>query len=129
MAEGYNSSTQATGNIRASAILTGSYVAGTIIDTEGATQLILDVAFTKGSLTTAEIKVEFSPDGTTYYQESSSSVASGVDTVSLAYHQLSATGNYRIAIPVMDKKVKVSVKGTGTATSSLMAVDYIIGTN
>jgi len=59
-----------TNTIRASAILTNSYVAGTTINNANhEDQLIIYVDFTIGSLTSAELKVEFSDDDITYYQE------------------------------------------------------------
>jgi hypothetical protein len=53
-------------NVRTAAILTTSYVAGTILEnTEIYDKLAIYADFTKGSLTTAEIKVEFA--ATLYY--------------------------------------------------------------
>jgi len=76
-----------TKSIRSAAILTGSYVAGTVIDTGGIyNQGILNLQFTIGSLTTAEIKIEFSNDNSTYYQESNASVSTGTTTETLAIH-------------------------------------------
>jgi hypothetical protein len=121
-------------NIRSSAALTGAYVAATKL---GATydsgevslrnQLVLYVSFTIGSLTTSEIKVEFSHDDSTWYQESFSSITTTTDSLSLGVHQLSASGNYRIAIPIKDRFVKVSVKGTGDVTGSAMSIGAVIG--
>lgn len=114
--------------VRASAILTTSYVAGTVIDTEGIrNQLIVYADFTIGSLTDAQLKVEFSRDGVTYYQETFSSISSGTDTLSLGVHKMTATGKYRIALDVMDRYVKISAIGTGTTTSSLLAIDANVG--
>lgn len=122
-------------SIRSSAVLTGSYVAATVLGPQGGVpgadpvannQLALLISFTIGSLTSAEIKVEFSNDGTTYYQETSSSVSSGTSTDSLVTHTITATGNYRLLIPIVDRYIKVSAKGTGTVTSSLMAIDAIL---
>ena len=46
--------------IRASLVLTDSYVAGTVLDLASKyDKIALLVDFTKGSLTTAEIKIEF----------------------------------------------------------------------
>lgn len=116
--------------VRESAILTGSYVAGTVIEeTLGSNQLVLLVNFTKGSLTTAEFKVEFSPDNSTWYQETFQSVTTGTATESLGEHQISATGGYRISIPIKDRYIKISAKGTGTVTSSAMSITAIIGTD
>lgn len=116
--------------VRSAAILTTSYVAGTVIeDTHDFTQLVLLIDFTKGSLTSLEIKVEFSPDNTTFYQETAEVVSTGTSTMSLLEHTTTATGKYRILIPINDRFVKVSVKGTGTVTSSSVTVDALLGVN
>lgn len=78
-------------------------------------------------MTSAELKVEFSHDGTTYYQETFSAVSSTTSTDSLGEHTYSATGNYRIAVPIKDNYIKISVKGTGTVTSSLAVVNAALG--
>lgn len=119
--------------VRTAAILTNAYVAGTTITGVGGNgvhltnQLELYVDFTIGSLTDAQIKIEFSNDNSAYFQESASSISGGTDTISLLVHKLTATGKYRIAIPIKDRFVKVSVIGTGTVTSSSLAIDAIIG--
>lgn len=127
-------------SIRSSAIVTNSYVAGTIIqaNTSGdifdKSQLLLLVNVTLGSLTTADIKVEFSPDGTNYYQETYDAIgtatASAVTiTESLIQRSFAASGSYRIAIPILDAFIRISTKGTGTVTSSLVAITAIVGNN
>lgn len=124
--------------VRTAAILTNAYVAGTVIggETSGEksktneyNQLILYVTFTIGSLTSAQIKVEFSNDNSTYYQETAMFIAGGTVTESLAEHTITASGNYRIAIPMNDRYVKVSAKGTGTVTSSSLGVKAVLGVN
>lgn len=116
--------------VRAAAILTGSYVAGTVIENKGRSNT-LDIlaAFTIGSLTDAQIKVEYSTDGTTYYQEAGSAYSAGVSTEALEAHKIAATGNYqfRIAIPNVPY-IKISSIGTGTATSSSLAINAITST-
>lgn len=114
--------------IRASAVLTTSYVAATVIsNAEGFNQLVLYVDFTIGSLTTAELKVEFSDDGATYFDEIVETVSSGTATALPLVHAVGATGKKRYMIPIKDKYIKVSVKGTGTVTSSLMAIKAFLG--
>ena len=117
--------------IRESAILTNSYVAS---DARGLNdslvltdknQVILLVDFTKGSLTSMEMKVDFSHDGITYFQETSINISGGTGTVSLFEYTFTATGKYRIAIPIKDKFIRASVKGTGTVTSSLCEITTI----
>src|SRR3990167_2629180 len=110
--------------LRDSAVLTNSYVAATVLGPKGVSvqadpvmnnQLLLYIDFTLGSLTTASVKVEFSDDGVTYSQETGSSLVSGVSTETLESHLLSATGKYRLAIPIADRYIKVSAVGTGTS--------------
>ncbi len=124
-------------NVRSSLILTDSYVAGTVIGPTSTgvfkancnefNMLLVDLDFTIGSLTSCEVKVEFSEDGgTTYLQQTSVSVAAGVTTASLANYTISATGKYRLEIPISTQTVKISAKGTGTVTSSLLAVDAML---
>jgi len=119
-------------NIRSAAILTNAYVAGTVIGTnEGPStynQLIVYIDFTIGSLTDAQVKIEFSHDGTTYYQETFDSISSTTNTESLGVHKFAGTGKYRLAIPIKDNYIKISAIGTGTVTSSSMTIDAILGT-
>ncbi len=131
--------------IRASAVLTNSYVAGVIIGKDlqpfsglqnlwENNQLILFVDFTKGSLTSASIQVEFSQDGTNWYLETFDSIgtpASSLVTIteSAITRTFLATGKYRVAIKVMDNYMRISSIGTGTVTNSLLAIDAVIGNN
>lgn len=115
--------------IRSSAIVTTSYVAGTVMADSGAfhprdyNQLIILWDVTLGSLTSAELKVEFSPDaGTTYFQETAESISGGTATDTIMEHTVTASGKYRLAIPIADGTIKISAKGTGTTTNSLVAI-------
>ena len=114
--------------VRASAVLTNAYVAGTVLsDCERYNQLELFLAFTLGSLTRAEIKVEYSFDGVTYYQETFSAVSGANSVESAGIHKLEASGNYVLAIPIKAHLIKVSAKGVGTLTNSLLKVDAVLG--
>lgn len=119
--------------VRSSAILTNSYVAGTVISGIASTgiqlsnQLTLYINFTLGSLTNLTVKLEFSDDGTNYFQETSSAIATGVSTESLLTHVYAATGKYRLPLPIKDRYIKVSVLGTGTVTNSLVDIVAIYG--
>ena len=115
-------------SVRAAAILTGTYVAGTIIEgTHLENQLIINVTFVKGSLTSAQIKVEFSNDSSNYYQETVQNISGGTSTDSLLVHSIDTTGGYRIAVPIKDRFIKISAIGTGTATNSSMTIDAVVG--
>lgn len=126
-------------------ILTTSYVAGTVLggtnqinnyllDNYINSQLTLYVAVTIGSLTTVDMKVEFSNDGTTWYQETYDAIGSAATsavtiTESLIQRSFAASGNYRVAVKILDQFVRVSVKGTGTVTSSSVTINAIVGSN
>jgi hypothetical protein len=192
-------------DIRSSAILTTSYVAGTIAhNKEHNNQALVIVNFTIGNLTSAEVKIEFtnslrytqdydaqsanftagetlmsvdrtttrakiisdsdggttgtltlgpirgtaitdnqslidsaggealangvSTEASTWYQETASSVTGGTSTETELEHKFTASGTYRLAIPLKDRYIKISAKGTGTVTGSLMDIDLIMGT-
>ena len=116
-------------------MLTGSYVAATVLGPQGITpkadpvannKLVLLVGFTIGSLTSAELKVEFSDDGVTYYQETNASVSGGTSTLTNNVYTWTSTGNYIIELDYSARYIKVSAKGTGTVTSSLLAIDALL---
>lgn len=114
-------------NVRDSLVLTTSYVEWNVIsNAEYANQLILYVYFTKWSLTSSQIKVEFSNDWTTYTQETFSLISATTDSMSLWEHEMTVSWNYRIAIPVADKYIKISCKWTWTVTNSLMSIKAIL---
>lgn len=117
--------------IRDSAILTTSYVS-TVIRWEGdnldlttSNQSIILVDFTIWSLTSMEMKFESSNDWINFYQESSLDISSGTWTVNLFEYSFSATWKYRIAIPLKDRYIRLSVKWTGTVTSSLCKIELV----
>lgn len=135
--------------IRASAILTNAYVAGTVLGvaTNDANQvktndlieqinfLALEVAFTIGSLTNCQIKVEFSEDNTNFYNVGVGSVSGGTDTVVPGFFLIAATGNYYIDINkeffngggFKTRYIRVSALGAGTVTSSSLAINAVYG--
>jgi len=113
--------------IRDSAVLTGSYVAGTVINTGGQfNQLVLNMFYTQGSLTSLQIKVEFSADNVTFVQETFQSISGGTATETQGEHTFTGTGNFSINIPNVQKFIKVSAKGTGTVTGSSLSIQAIL---
>lgn len=124
-------------NVRTAAILTNAYIAGNIVGnltdfkSEGGVhlqnQLVLYFDFTIGSLTDLLIKIEFSPDNVTYYQETTSSISNGVSTDTATVHKFSATGKYRIALPIKDRFIRISANGEGTVTTSSLAINAAFG--
>lgn len=114
-------------NVRGASILTSGYVAGTVVDLQLKNQVQVLVAFTLGSLTSMDLKFEYSLDKTTWYQETFDSVSSGTNTESLGIRHFTATGNYQISVPILGKYFRISAIGNGTVTSSSLQLDVIYG--
>lgn len=127
-------------NVRAAAILTNAYVAGTIIGLPANfpesgvhlnNQLGLYIQFTIGSLTDLLIKIEFSNDpafaAANTVQETSSVISTGISTDTNIVHKYTASGGYRIFVPIKDRYIRISAEGEGTVTSSSLAITAIIG--
>ena len=115
--------------VRSAAILTDAYVAGTVLeDCQVFNALSLNIAFTKGSLTDCQIKVEGSIDGTNYYQLLTDSISSGVNTLSGLVYKLGATVNGSTTpLAINTKYIKISAIGTGTVTSSSLTINAVLG--
>lgn len=127
--------------IRAAAILTAAYVAGTDISPSSINlnesifvydKLQLFVDFTIGSLTSTTLKIEFSDDGTNWYQETVEAIGtpsggSVITTENLNTRTFIATGKYRISLDINNKWIRVSAIGTGTLTGSSLAITAILG--
>jgi len=112
--------------VRASAVLTTSYVAGSVISHRGNKTLTLRCDFTKGNSDGFGFKIETSQDQITWYQEQQYSQAGGVTTHSDNVHERSAAANCNVKIDVYDvigNYVRVSFKALGAdATGSSLGV-------
>lgn len=115
--------------LREEAVLTTSYVVtpltnldGSLFDCSQLDAYNLYINFTKGSLTTAEIKIEFSYDGTNWFQEPNSLVSSGTTTWTPNVNTLAASCDISPKMTMANKYMRVSCKGTGTVTGSKLAV-------
>lgn len=111
--------------IRAVAVGTGSYVAGTVMSMAAHNAIGLGIVFTKGDETSLQVKIEVSNDGgTTYFQQVTESTSGGTITDTLAERSFTATGNYSILVtPVRGLLVKVSVKMTGGTPTGTVRID------
>lgn len=110
---------------RAAAILTNGYVASSAIDVRAYTQAIFFLDFTKGSLTDLDVKVEFSPDGSDWYQETFELIAADTSDETLGIHTYIATGKYRLPVEVASEYIRISAVGNGTVTSSSLKITMI----
>ena len=126
-------------DVRTSTQLTSSYVAGNVIGPDltqtsynpnGFTcapfnQLVLFVSFTKDTSDSLAVKIEYSHDGTNYFQDSFLSIVGGVGTLALGEFDMTTGGNYTIQRPFKATYVRVSVKANGTvgvASASIKAI-------
>lgn len=134
--------------IRASAVLTGSLVPGILLGGGNSLEVVngaigspvnnnhleLYVDFTKGSLTSATIVIEFSNDGTNWFQETEDDlvISTGVITEIAVTRLFTTTGKYRVPININSpwinaNWIRISALGTGTVTGSLLAISAILG--
>jgi len=120
--------------IRAAVILTTGFVAGDVDITRlNASPLIRNqvnflLDFTIGSLTSLDIKIEYSDDGSDWYQETFETITDGAAEMSLGLYNFTATGKYVISVPVKSANIRISAKGNGTVTSSSLKIGAMIGT-
>lgn len=107
----------------------------TQIDVDGMQQLVLYIRYTTGSAETNNVLnmlVDFSPDGTNFYQEATEEASTTTITeyqATRVFTGASAATAYslRIAVPIADiKKVRIAFSETGVAsnfgTLSVLAV-------
>lgn len=113
---------QTEDTVRAAAILTTGYVASSTFDADRANQLNLMCSFTIGSADACRIKVEFTQDKATWFQETDVSLAGGIATHQVIVHRWTATGNYDIAIPTNYRHYRVSVLAETDATGTSLTI-------
>lgn len=120
--------------MRAAAVLTTGFVDSDIIlgptkyDPALRNQVNLLVAFTKGSLTSLDIKPQYSIDGVTWYDETFESISGAAAAMVNGLYNFTADGNYVISLPIKTPYFKFQARGNGTVTSSSLKVDAILGT-
>lgn len=116
--------------VRASATLTATAVAATAVDVKHAYEGILSVTYTPKAAQSNRnltIIVYTSPDNSTYYQETSTSLSSGTVTHYVATHVFTgATGGtaytYTISIPLAHKYLKVYANEDGSDNFGTAAI-------
>ena len=113
--------------VRSAAILTTGYVAGADIGFDRQNYLGVLVKFTKGSLTSLQVKIESSiDDGVTFGQQITETASSGTVTVDGAEFTFDTTGNYWIVVnPLIADAIRISAKGTGTLTGSSLQISAV----
>lgn len=116
--------------------LTTSYVATSaksVIDVSNFDEGILYIDYTPLSAAAhLTYKVEFSPDGSTFYQETAEEVSSGASEVYLKTRDFNgstsgASHKFASSLPVADRYLKVSVKNSAASgTVSMKALFSVL---
>ena len=111
-------------NLRTAAVLTGAYVYTTSKVSESFDVITLDIVFVIGSLTSAEIVIEFSQDDATWFQQAFvADPSGGFRAISVSPMQMTASGSYSISFTPYHKYCRIGIKGTGTVTDSSASID------
>lgn len=94
------------------------------IDNEALTDSSTGVAVVNGALN----PITAAPSNYSFYQETSSFISSGTDTLSAAIHNLpAATGNYSYSFTSKAQYVRISAKGNTTDATSSLKIDALVG--
>lgn len=102
------------------AALGAGFTAGTIV---GPVPLeSMSVALVQVTGAACSLKFEYSSDKITWYQETFGSITGGVETDTLGTHTLTAVGNYRLGIPILDQYIRVSAAGAGSTVTLFLVV-------
>lgn len=108
---------------RAAAILTTAEVAASALDINDAavgTRVLVDIAFTLGSLTNVILRAYVSMDGSTW-QVLGDAAANTANAATLTADN---TSMWSLPLPTGAKFFRVTAQGTGTVTSSSLALTY-----
>jgi len=117
--------------VREAASLTTSYVASDGFNIQGANQLQLLVSFIKGESDGCRLKIEFSEDGSTWYQESMISEFPGVNDVKHKpfTRKVEDSANLILSMPISASFFRISsqalTSGTNTSLSILATISNI----
>ncbi|KKN55841.1 hypothetical protein LCGC14_0578320 [marine sediment metagenome] len=114
--------------LRDSAILTNAYVTTNYTKLLGYRDVAPYFKMTQGSLTSFQYIIQFSHNGTDWFNEVTETVGAGTITDTALVYTYTYTGddNFMKTIPFNGSYIRLKVKGTGTVTSSLCEV-YVYG--
>lgn len=116
--------------VRAAATLTTSYVASDALNIQGANQLQMLAAFTKGSSDGCRLKIEFSEDESVWYQESVADILATNDVEHAPLtRKINDSANLIVSVPISASFLRISsqaiTSGTGTSLSILATIANI----
>lgn len=116
--------------VRAVAVPTTSYVAGTAFTVDEHNYVAFLINYTKGDETSLQVQVESSIDGGTTWgvQASEGTPSSGEIAVDDAFRTYTATGKYWLVVsPIKADQVRLSVKSTGGTPTGTVGVTAVAG--
>lgn len=105
--------------------LTTLYQNSSSVDCSQYGQIIAYVNYTKGTETSLEFKFQFSPDGSTWFDQVYETLGSPT-TVAIKEYQMTSSSTQRIVVPTADLYVRMTAKGSGTVSGTL-SVDFVLG--
>jgi len=120
--------------VRAAAVTTTSYVAGTVVGIDESNAIGIQVTIVKNNETSFEFRVESSIDGgLTYAEQIAISSTGGTTTItpniySVTGASLAATHSFTfIVTPIKGDTIRISTKSTGGSPLGTVAIRCITG--
>ena len=99
------------------------------IDARDCNYLVLYITLDLQSANYMDLRIFFEDHtGTATGLESNSTYAAGVQTESSLLHRYSATGTYRLKIPIMDDRIQIQVRSNGDTALSTLFIEGFVGT-
>ena len=110
--------------IRQNSALTTSFAETEVMNIQGANQVQLLISFIKGNSEGCRLKIEYSEDRVTWYQESMVSEFPSLNSVthSMITRKIDDTGNYVLSIPVSSSYIKVSAQAISSGDNTLLSI-------
>ena len=110
--------------LRQNSALTISVAETEVMNIQGANQVQLLISFIKGDSEGCCLKIEYSEDRVTWYQESMVSEFPSLNSVthSMITRKIDDTGNYVLSIPVSSSYIKVSAQAISSGDNTLLSI-------
>ena len=109
--------------VREASELTTDYFPSNSLTIQGANQLQLLVSFTKGDSDGCRLKIEFSEDELTWYQESSYTLSEEIYAIHKpAYRMIQESCNMVISVPISATFFRVSSKAITSFTDTSLSI-------
>ena len=110
--------------LRGSSALTTSFVETETMNIQGANQVQLLISFIRGDSEGCRLKIEYSEDRVTWYQESMVSEFPSLNEVEhgMITRKIEDAGNYVLSIPVSSSYIKVSAQAINSGDSTLLSI-------